>query len=346
MLSLAGHKGVALTVMFVITLITSFSPLYLRKIFLKHVHGKKATISLSGCLCFGAGILMATIFLLILPEAVEQIEGAMEDGLIPTISYPITQMTLCLGFFFVYLIEEIVHYCIERKNKKGERGVSLQRPVQSVCDNIGFDHNGNWNDSSVPHMHDHSVTHHFLKKESLVGSLIVVLALSFHGLMEGMALGLKGHQSDVWLMFTAVCSHKIFISFSMSMELLEVGVPLKILILSMMIFALASPIGGLIGAIVIANSSGPDTAASILAPAFLQAISAGTILYVTFCEVLERERAKTSGGLVKFGCVLAGFAVMAALQTLDHDDDGDPTSTTTLVTQTATESVAAAVLST
>lgn len=343
MLSLVGHKGVALTVMFIITAIGSFSPLYLRKIFLKHVHGKKAEITLSGCLCFGAGVLMATIFLHILPEAVEQIGDAMETGLMPSISYPITQISLCLGFFFVYLIEELVHYCIERKNKKRDTG----KPAQIVHDNKGFDHEGN--DSSIPHMHDHSATHNYLKKESLIGSLIVVLALSFHGFMEGMALGLEGHQSDVWLMFAALCSHKIFISFSMSMELLEVGVPLKILILSMMVFSLASPIGGIVGAIVTADSSGTDNAASVLAPAFLQAISAGTILYVTFCEVLERERAKTSGGLVKFACLLVGFSVMAGLQALDHDDDGksaDPTSTSALMTHSTTEESVAAVLST
>ncbi|XP_068214526.1 zinc transporter ZIP2-like [Palaemon carinicauda] len=337
MLSLEGHKGVALTVMFVITLITSFSPLYLRKIFLKHVHGKKAEVSLSGCLCFGAGVLMATIFLHILPEAVETVEGAMEDGLMPSISYPVTQISLCFGFFFVYFVEELVHHCIERKNKK-QKGEDYQIPVISGHDNKGFYNDENLNDSSIPHTHDHGATHDYLKKVSLVGSLIVVLALSFHGFMEGMALGLEGHSDDVWLMFAALCSHKIFISFSMSMELLEIGVPLKILILSMMTFALASPIGGLVGAIITANSSGSDTPAGVLAPAFLQAISAGTILYVTFCEVLERERAKTSGGLVKFACLLAGFAVMAALQTLDHDEGeepSDPTQTTHFVTTTA-----------
>jgi zinc transporter ZupT len=51
-----------------------------------------------------------------------------------------------------------------------------------------------------------------------------------------------------------------------------------------------------------------------------QAISAGTLLYMTVCEVLPRERAKwhhhtehTAAGIIQFASLAAGFCVMYAV---------------------------------
>jgi zinc transporter 1/2/3 len=51
-----------------------------------------------------------------------------------------------------------------------------------------------------------------------------------------------------------------------------------------------------------------------------QAISAGTLLYMTVCEVLPRERAKwhhngeyTAAGILQFASLAAGFCVMYAV---------------------------------
>ncbi|XP_066950653.1 zinc transporter ZIP3-like isoform X2 [Macrobrachium rosenbergii] len=173
---------------------------------------------------------------------------------------------------------------------------------------------------------------------SLIGTAIVIIALSFHGLMEGMSVGLESDSQDVWVLFGALSAHKIFLAFSMSMEMLEVGVSMKPFLLSMTIFSLASPIGGLIGALVSAYTAELETPASILAPAFLQAISAGTILYVTFCEVLERERAKHGNGHLKLFALALGFSVMAGLEAVGghdhhhHHHHSDDTTTPDLVT--------------
>jgi zinc transporter 1/2/3 len=57
-----------------------------------------------------------------------------------------------------------------------------------------------------------------------------------------------------------------------------------------------------------------------LISALFQAISAGTLLYTTVCEVLPRERAKwhhhgehTAAGILQFASVAAGFCVMYAI---------------------------------
>lgn len=52
-----------------------------------------------------------------------------------------------------------------------------------------------------------------------------------------------------------------------------------------------------------------------IANATLQGLAAGTILYVTFFEVLDRERKKdTAPGLLKLLFTIIGFSFMAMLE--------------------------------
>ncbi|KAK8729291.1 hypothetical protein OTU49_008746, partial [Cherax quadricarinatus] len=151
---------------------------------------------------------------------------------------------------------------------------------------------------------------------SLMRAIVVVVALSVHSIMEGLALGLVFKPSDVWLLFAALSSHKLIIGFCMGMEMLEARASYMSFFLSMIIFSLASPLGGLVGTLVVSMTTN-TTAAGILVPTVLQGLSAGTILYVTFCEVLERERAKPQDPFLKMWTLVAGFLFMAALQVLD-----------------------------
>lgn len=188
------------------------------------------------------------------------------------------------------------------------------------------------NEDRSPSVHIHHRHEPATDGLSLMGTVIVVTALSFHGVMEGLALGLEENTRDVWTLFAALCSHKVVLAFSMSMELLQTGMKFKAFLASIIIFSIASPLGGLVGALV-EGFSNDETAAGVLVPAMLQAISGGTILYVTFCEVLERERTKPMNGFLKFLALLLGFGVMAGLEAVgghdhghDHDHDHETTS--------------------
>ncbi|XP_068208699.1 zinc transporter ZIP1-like [Palaemon carinicauda] len=385
MLSLEGHKAVALSVMFVITFSMSMLPLAVRKAFKKYLSHNYTQIGLSGCLCFGAGVLMSIVFLHMLPETQESFDYAMEMGYLGHSHYPLAEVVICLGFFIVYFIEETVHSCIDRyhERKRKARDMRLtthkcttveeakitaqkmrverrysdirvsfvgRRSVSSLavfadasgCVNGGFEpdtdgiittRNASFSQNSETHPNNPVIDGNV----SLIGTAIVIIALSFHGLMEGMSVGLESDSQDVWVLFGALSAHKIFLSFSMSMEMLEVGVTMKPFLLSMTIFSLASPVGGLIGALISSYTAELETSAGVLVPAILQAISAGTILYVTFCEVLERERGKEGNGHLKLFALALGFSVMAALESVGghdhhHHHPSDDTTTAELVT--------------
>ena len=173
--------------------------------------------------------------------------------------------------------------------------------------------------SEVLHHHHAGFSIDSLNHESMVGSLrrfLVVVALSFHSVFEGLAIGIQQTQRDVWYLFTAVSIHACAILFCIGLELVMSGVRVINLMLYIVTLALVSPLGVAIGILVTVKSSteGPT---QDLAVAVLQGIAGGTILYITFFEVLDREKRKQTGsGIMRLAFILLGFSVMVALQAL------------------------------
>ncbi|KAK8742551.1 hypothetical protein OTU49_001950, partial [Cherax quadricarinatus] len=330
MLNVLETKAVALSVMAILTLCFSLLPLLVRRLLLRSIHQDKSQTALTGCLCFGAGVLLSIVFVHLLPETRETYQDAMNSGFMKQTSFPVAEVVLCCGFFLVYLMEEIIHTWINHRSQLDEVEVTHEGPttfedakemaklkrlpvirvsesrhstgshiaVMSVMVLTNLDGKSNeifegddyskgdkendanrHNVHTIPHCHHSSPVDN---KTSVMGAVVVVVALSFHGIMEGLALGLESTNTGVWILFGAMSAHKFVIGFSMAMELLEVGVPFKPFLASMIIFSLAAPLGCLFGCLVLAFSTG-ETAVGLLLPNVLQSVAGGTVLYITFC---------------------------------------------------------------
>jgi len=354
-----------------------------------------ATISL--CLSFGGGVLLATCFIHMIPEVRESLEAVKRSGssvISHDTSFPFAEFIICCGFFFVYVIEEVAHRvflhsghkepCVrsaspqcsptvetelkkteeitgDKFNFRSETDVALpakSRPgtggkivpassqVHLIASSLSLEQSGK--DSGVFPVPQHStlnsvagkvncypcdvkaksgLLHHHhagfsidsLKQKSMVGSLrrlLVVVALSFHSVFEGLAIGIQQTQHDVWYLFTAVSIHACAIIFCIGLELVTSGVRVINLMLYIVTLALVSPLGVAIGILVTVKSS-TESPTQDLAVAVLQGIAGGTILYITFFEVLDREKRKQTGcGVMRLAFILLGFSVMVALQAL------------------------------
>lgn len=73
--------------------------------------------------------------------------------------------------------------------------------------------------------------------------------------------------------------------------------------------------GIFLGSLLTYNVSEVDRNYHTIGNAILQGLAAGTILYVTFFEVLDRERKKdTAPGLLKLLLIMVGFFFMVTLE--------------------------------
>jgi len=266
----------------------------------------------------------------------------------------VAELLVCLGFFLIYLLEELIQKCVTRHSRVSDNGDSMVLGNVAATGANGIPNgtaNGNGitghgidnpafhaDPEAATHLevpsptshgdhsgHDHGHGHSHLsdlaalKAQTRLAhakSLILVLALSFHAIFEGMAVGLQEVSRDVWFLLFAMCAHKLVLSFCIGVELLTGGTRRGMVILYVAVFAIVSPLGIAIGIVVTETDDGAHTAAHVWTVAVLQAMAAGTILYVTFCEVLERERSRAEGRLRKWLWLAVGFAVMAGMEAL------------------------------
>lgn len=97
-----------------------------------HEHGPSATAvspAVSKLLCFGGGVLLFTTLLHLQPEVREQVEQLQHAGRLPegpTIEN-LGDLIFCAGFFAVFIMDELVHWALDRFADSHERSNTGRR---------------------------------------------------------------------------------------------------------------------------------------------------------------------------------------------------------------------------
>ena len=83
----------------------------------------------------------------------------------------------------------------------------------------------------------------------------------------------------------------------------------------MITLALVTPLGVVVGMVVTEYTAG-QSGTQIMVMGLLQGLAGGTLLYITFYEVLEREKLEKMGmdGLAGCFLLILGFSIMAGLE--------------------------------
>jgi zinc transporter 1/2/3 len=313
---------------------------------------RTSQLILSLLLCFGGGALLCTMFLHMLPEVREFISELQEQGEIAETSFSLPELMLCCGFFIMYLLEELTHLylhghgdgkAISKADEVIHRSFSIRKCSESKASmekDPEDTQKGDEDTSTLKDMHGNpSVftlstleevetnetcisdtkavipSHHMpaFNEDNTIGSsvrnFLLVLALSIHELFEGLAIGLQTNTSYVWYMLGATSSHKLVLAFCVGVELASSRTKFMLTLLYISTFALVSPLGIGIG---IGLSEGDGHGG--VPNAILQGIATGTLLYVVFFEVLQREHDSKESGLLKLLAILVGFGALLGLR--------------------------------
>uniref|UniRef100_A0A0A9XI38 Zinc transporter ZIP1 n=1 Tax=Lygus hesperus TaxID=30085 RepID=A0A0A9XI38_LYGHE len=325
----------------------------------QHVHGKaNQPLVISLLLCFGGGVLLYTVFMHLQPEVAEHMDAIVRTGYIPSwiteTGLNLAQLVFCLGFFFVYLLEETVHVLLDKGHteedmevlhrslslRKGCRGgnliprISLAKPGQTPPSTITastqvlirdgsynskknvIDPIGNMSPAPTEPSETGSSSLNSDRPTTVGHSLrgfFAVLALSFHAVFEGLAVGLEKETANVWYLCAAIATHKLVIAFCVGVELVSSRTKTVLVVMYMAAFAVVSPLGIGIGLIITSEQVNPNSPAVALPSVVLQGMASGTLLYVVFFEVLQREKGNSKHGFSQLMAIIAGFSVMIAL---------------------------------
>lgn len=144
-----------------------------------------------------------------------------------------------------------------------------------------------------PHDHDELHRHRAVSWSALLG-------LAVHSLTAGIAYGFNRHESAVML---AILAHKGFEAFSLTSVFQLAQYSSKQVMLVIFCFALVTPAGILLGEFV-AEGRGDQ---GVLV---LNALAAGTFLYVCLCELLAEVFHHREDGAAKMGLLALGVGIM------------------------------------
>ncbi|XP_011253571.2 zinc transporter ZIP1 [Camponotus floridanus] len=312
--------------------------------FISSVQRLQRRLLLSCALCFGAGVLLATSMLHVLPEVREALPEYAE-------------LMFSCGFLVLYLVEECVHYvcrsgdhvaetnpsrqsnergCLNCRNHSHEVGYNATTQDNKVYVSEGntrlpLNHrqsffgnnntNSTWASSGYGatrcNVHDGPSSneettflchgnHGEQCTDANTGLAGLAFALTVHAVLEGLAIGLQTQIAEVLLLTGAVASHKFVVGFCLGLEMAGVSKSVPKLIFAVFIFAIGSVIG--IGIGMLTFQANTDWSKVVLP--ILQGLAGGTLLYVTVSEVLPRERTKWHKSLRKFAGIFQFFSVL------------------------------------
>lgn len=138
----------------------------------------------------------------------------------------------------------------------------------------------------------------------------VLTALSIHALLAGLALGAEPELGRALVIALAILAHKSVAGFALGVSLARSDISRTQSWSLVMLFAAATPVGGLFGAIVGAAVEGRLGAS--LEAGFL-AIAAGTFIYVATFDILRDEFPAPGGRFAKWCVLTTGMAAMSLL---------------------------------
>ncbi|KAL6529437.1 hypothetical protein OROGR_015060 [Orobanche gracilis] len=232
--------------------------------------------------------------------------------------YPFAFMLASAGYLLTMLADCLVsHVYGKRETDHG-----------SSNGGVDFQANGHNADANLNkrNSQDQDAEAHFTKSSlttaSSVGdSILLIAALCFHSVFEGIAIGVAEMKSDTWRSLWTVCLHKIFAAISMGIALLRMipDRPLLSCAAYAFAFAISSPVGVAVGIIIDATTQG---AVADWIFAISMGLACGVFIYVSINHLLSKgykpqKMVSFDTGGYRFLAVLLGVGVIAVVMIWD-----------------------------
>ena len=138
----------------------------------------------------------------------------------------------------------------------------------------------------------------------------LLLALSIHSVLAGIALGVESSTAEVWLIFLAIVTHKWSAAFALGISLLKHNVPAKRSSLLLLLFSVSTPAGIAAGS---ATASLLTSTPGQYFDAGFASLAAGTFVYIGATDILHTESHHSSDRLASWTVTAIGVGVTALL---------------------------------
>ncbi|XP_073027382.1 zinc transporter 11 [Primulina eburnea] len=260
---------------------------------------------------FAGGVFLGTALMHFLSDS----NSTFED--LTSKEYPFAFMLASTGYLLTMAADSIVSY-VYGKSDAGSAHVDVElqantREVKGHDNGIPLHSNS--------HLQSHATKASLPSATSLGDSFLLIGALCFHSVFEGIAIGVAETEADAWRALWTVCLHKIFAAIAMGIALLKMipDRPLLSCAAYAFAFAISSPIGVAIGIIIDATTQG-SVADWIYA--ISMGLACGVFVYVAINHLLAKgynpqKLVSVNTPFFKFLAVLFGIGIIAVVMIWD-----------------------------
>ncbi|CAM8889360.1 unnamed protein product [Rhodiola kirilowii] len=256
---------------------------------------------------FAGGVFLGTSMMHFLSDS----NSTFKD-LTTTKEYPFAFMLASFGYLLTMFGDCIISYVNNIGNESNSRvEVEEARPG----------HEENTDHSHVDQMDSTPVFLKTSSSSSFGDTILLILALCFHSVFEGIAVGVSASKAEAWRNLWTISLHKVFAAIAMGIALLRM-IPKRPFVTSAaysFAFAVSSPVGIGIGIIVNATAEG-KVAEWIYA--ISMAVACGVFIYVAINHLIAKgfkphTKSYFDTPLYKFLAVTFGVGVIAVVMIWD-----------------------------
>ncbi|XP_010252748.1 PREDICTED: zinc transporter 11 isoform X2 [Nelumbo nucifera] len=265
---------------------------------------------------FAGGVFLGTALMHFLSDSSETFED------LTTKQYPFAFMLASAGYLLTMFADCVISHVYSKQRNDGDGDVELQGngkgpSTRSIS-------NGT---TSQSHFQAENKSENQVMKPSLAtayslgDTILLIVALCFHSVFEGISIGVAENKADAWRALWTVSLHKIFAAIAMGIALLRMipDRPLVSCAAYAFAFAISSPIGVAIGIVIDATTEGP---VADWIYAISMGLACGVFIYVSINHLLAKGYTPHNLTLVdtpfhKFFAVLTGIGVIAVVMIWD-----------------------------
>ncbi len=149
-----------------------------------------------------------------------------------------------------------------------------------------------------------------LTRKGSVYPYLLMMTLSVHSMITGIALGLETATAGIAAILIAVLAHKSTAAMALAISFSEEHVDTARMNRLLSIFYTTTPIGILLGTWFTTVLSG-DTLVRF--EAVFDALAAGTFFYIAVMDILSEEFMEDGGRWQRYGMAVSGFSIMAVV---------------------------------
>ena len=228
---------------------------------------------------FAGGVLGGAGIIHLLSGGIDEFHVAL-----PSVAYPLALLLAGAGFLLILLIEGVV--------VAGHPGHDASPPQPASAAVL------------------HEVDWHPGGSGSAAYPVILLIVLSVHSVILGLALGAQSALSGAVIVFLAIVAHKGAAGFALGVGYQRAGLTHRHALPQLSFFSAMTPVGIVVGASIGAALTGR---ADALFEAIFDSLGAGTFIYIATLDIIKTEFDSPRYHAEKWLAAALGFGMMAVL---------------------------------